>query len=234
MPNAFYDLHETHRRGGLAELLVAYRFLEAGRVPARPIVPRSYDLLVDAGSAIYRVQVKQAHESLKGWTVALTSRRVGKTDLSTSCVGCEYLAIICTPDRIYIIPTAACVPAHAPDRMFARLTIYTGPTATRFAPYLNNFNVGTGRMPPPPVPLGPLPPRGMWFSATAGTRKTHRHLTLDQIAEIRQLPIRWFKKQGGEGLLPIEDVAAQFGVHPATIRNLLRGKRQDLQKPSGD
>ena len=59
-------MHDSLWTGSIAELLVAYRFIEAGRRPAWPLTVCSYDLLVDGGDDIFRVQVKHARKIF--WT----------------------------------------------------------------------------------------------------------------------------------------------------------------------
>lgn len=213
--------------GDLAQLLVAFRFLEAGRPPAWPLTVQAYDLLVDAGDAIFRVQVKKATQvdGPDNWAVVLQKRNPIPSNAF------DYLAVWCDYDRSYVIPAGAICNVADPTTLVARVQIAV--QGQRFVPYLNRFNIGSGE----PRPMATLAPgvsiqhRRFWFESKRGNeRKAHKRLTTAEIEELRRLPIRWFKYQeNAEGLIPIEQIAQQFGITVTTARNYLRGKRKDLK-----
>lgn len=213
--------------GDLAQLLTAYRFLEAGRLPAWPLTVCAYDLLIDGGDGIFRVQVKKGSQVAEGpdtWRVHLTKK------LPIPATAFDYLVIWCDANRSYVIPAVALQNTQNPAVLVAAVQLYG--KGERFAMYLNRFNLGSGE----PKPCTTLAPgtstrRRFWFQATKGEqRKQHKRLSAQEVEEILHLPIRWFKKQEqAEGLIPIEQVAQQFGVTVMTLRNYLRGRgRKDL------
>jgi len=228
-------LHLTRQRGALAELLVAYRFLEAGRLVSWPLVPCAYDLLVDGGDRIYRVQVKQAHiqgDMPEHWRVGLTKRRNTKPDRPQAVTSLDLICVVCTPAEIFVIPVGACASPVDARWLNARLKI--GPES-RYRVFLNKFGVGTGiGVEGTPEPFLPL----RYAASTlreerrtlAGGRKAHHRLTTAQVHELFKLPIRWVKAQPPTGLIPIEDIAQQFNVSVATLRNLARLQRKDLRQ----
>ena len=214
--------------GDLAQVLIAYRFLEAGRLPAWPLTVCAYDLLVDGGDGIFRIQVKKAAQVAEGpdtWRVHLTKKQ------PIPATAYDYLVIWCDANRSYVIPAAALQNAQNPAVLVAAVQLYGN--GDRFSLYLNRFNLGSGEA----RPCATLAPgtsirRRFWFQAAKGEqRKQHKRLSAQEVDEILHLPIRWFKKQEqAEGLIPIEQVAQQFGVSVMTLRNYLRGKgRKDLR-----
>jgi hypothetical protein len=223
-------LHVSRLRGGLAELLVAYRFLEAGRLPAWPLVPCAYDVLVDIGGGTARVQVKQAHQVGNRWRTRLGKRK-GSTDVPVESRAADYIAVVCTPDEIYVIPAQACL--SPTDPRYLNLQIEVGRQG-KYQVYRNAFRLGTGHStettPPPPVPIYTVPAYMLEKRTGPGpARKLHKRLTLQEIAAIRELPIRWTRDQPKDGTLSVAAVAAQFGVTTVTLRNtVLKRKRRDL------
>jgi hypothetical protein len=226
-------LHESRQRGAMAELLVAYRFLEAGRLIAWPLVPCAYDLVVDGGDRLHRVQVKQAHEvgdTAGHWNVSLCTRRL-REDKPLEVTAVDLLAIVTTPDAVFVVPADAC---RSPvDPRFVNKRLQIGPESHYHA-YKNRFTIGPGKSAEAtPAPIRPLHPAALWtprlHKAHGSQRKRHRRLTAAQVAEIRALPVRWFAKQPGDGLIALDDVARQFDVCTGTLRNLiLYGKRLDV------
>lgn len=104
------------------ELLVAFKFAEQGYAISVPLVPQSYDLVVDAREdppRLVRVQVKKAKWKPQrsrprglgdraGWRVILTRWAKGRTEkhrLHTREF--DYLVAVCDPTRIYVIPVDA-------------------------------------------------------------------------------------------------------------------------------
>lgn len=51
-------LPDTIAKGGFAEALVAARAFEKGCIPSRPMADARYDLIIDDGNKLNRVQVK--------------------------------------------------------------------------------------------------------------------------------------------------------------------------------
>lgn len=223
-------INSSQRIGTAAELLVAYRFLEAGRLPAWPLVVCSYDLLVDAGDACYRIQVKAAAKRLVGSAYQWGARTGKAKGALTPRNSYDYLCIVTDPSLVYVIPTRVLLCAHDPTRLVKRVVIHEH--GKRFSPFLNRFDLGPGAVPAPAGQVGALPPsrRTQWKTQNYREgRKEHRRLSAADVAAIRQLPIAFYRQDAAPGLLPIHEVARQFGVHVATLRNLLRGKRQDLR-----
>jgi PD-(D/E)XK endonuclease len=234
-------LHLSRQRGTQAELLVAYRFLEAGLPVSWPLLPCAYDLVVDTGERLVRVQVKQAHQAqtptgMPGhWRVRLTKRRTDGADRAIAVTAVDYLCVICGgPEEILVIPAAAC--ASQQDGRWLRAQLQVGPES-KYRVFLNRFVLGDGArdqivgaaVPPlrKPGAWGPRPPR-----RELGQRKVYRRLTPDVIAQIRQMPVQWYRRDPGEGRIPVDDVARQFDVCPETLRRLvLRAERLDLQRP---
>ena len=221
-------ISESLRSGYSAEVLVAYRFLEAGRIPAWPMVPCRYDLVVDGGDQCYRVQVRRASpriekgETRRQFHCHLTKDR--KTPLPVSSF--DYLCVVAEQNQIYVIPVGALHCTHAPTQLITRLQITEN--GTRFAHFLNQFGIGTGVVPVAPTPLTPLK-RSFWYVQPSGSRrKPHRRLSTVDAQAIRQLNIALTRDEEGPERVPVAQVAAQFGVHVATIRNLVRGLRKDL------
>jgi len=223
-------LHESRQRGCLAELLVAYRFMEAKRISSWPLVPCAYDLVVDGGEKLYRVQVRQAHllsGSLTKWRVRLTKRHP-KRDKPKAVADIDLICVVCTPERVFVIPVEACVSPVDPRYLNAQIEI--GPES-RYQVFLNRFSIGTGESTEvtcTPVPA--LRTRGWGKGQSGGLvpgRKPHRRLTMEQVQHLLTLPIRWHS--GLVGMNPT-DVAHQFDVSVVTLRNLLlRKSRKDLR-----
>lgn len=226
----------SRQRGTLAELLVAYRFFEAGRLVSWPLTPCAYDLVVDSGDRLWRVQVKQAFRSAdrNAWTVRLTKRNT-KGDKVVACQDLDLVVVVTTADVAYVIPVPAC--ASPTDGRYLNARIEVSETG-RYAIFRNRYAVGTGLTDEiAPVAVTPTHPGANWAPSrrlSGPRRKAHRRLTAAEVLELRQLPIRWYKRQPGDGLIPLVDIARQFDVCPGTLRNVvLGGKRLDLQRGGG-
>lgn len=218
----------SHYVGGAAELLVAYRFLEAGRLVAWPLVTCRYDLIVDTGDARVRVQVKSARRpaDAKGYYVHL-AKSGKRTPTPTDF---DILVIVCEPNEHFVIPVQALL--AEPDRTALVKSVCVYLDGERFGAYRNRFGLGDGRTPVMPLvnPTTKLT-RTHWFTQAQAHRgsKRYRRLTTADVKAIQALPIAFFKRDEQPGTIPIAQVAQQFGVCVPTLRNLLRGKRQDLQ-----
>lgn len=226
-------LNEAIQLGYSAELLVAYRFLEAGRRPALPLVPCPYDLLVDCGSGIYRVQTRRASAHIPPGSGARCYRchTANNHRDGPDAAEFDYLCAVVEPNCVYVIPTAALRAAHDNTRLVKRLEI--AEHGTRFAPYLNQFGIGSGELPEkPPADITKLRGRAFWHAPSASERKLYRRLSKADVDALRQIPIAITKRDEQHGGIPIQQIAQQFGVHVATLRNLLRGKRKDLKEPA--
>lgn len=222
-------LYTTTRSGSRAELLVAYRFLEAGRVVSWPLTVCGYDLIVDGGDSLYRIQVKSTPPTMaEGATAYRYVCRLSKKDHDPLPAGTfDFLCMVVDPSRVYVIPAGALRCPHAPERLVKRVVLYE--KGTRFAAYCNRFDLGSGELPCLAAvhPLRP-PTRTMWKAAKTGQvgRKPHRRLSKADVETLRTLPIAFYQTDPG---LPIAEVAQQYGVTVVTLRNLLRNKRLDLR-----
>lgn len=109
------DKVDSRVAGFSSEMLVAYRFAAQGYLVSFPLCPCGYDLLVDVGTAILRIQTKKA------WWVPQRIKRAGKGDRAhwvtnlmkrdvrgmrhrTSARAFDYLCVVCDLD-VYVIPT---------------------------------------------------------------------------------------------------------------------------------
>lgn len=227
-------LNKSRQVGALAELLVAYRFLEAGRLVAWPIVPCAYNLLVDGGNRCFRMQVKraQAKDERTGairYEVRLTKRRAGG-DRPIRCVDVDYVCVVCRPDWVYVLPTADCRSPTDPTILTARLSIGSK-SGGRFVGFLNRFTIGDGTTTEThaqaeiiAVRPGSNLPRGWPLKSQlrGSARKPHHHLSHEEVATLLA------SAQSGT---PLVSLAQQFDVTTTTVMNLLRGKRKDLRQP---
>lgn len=207
-------MHQIVRAGAAAEVLVAYRFVEAGRRPAWPLVTGPYDLLVDAGDAVWRVQVKQANQDQdkpNRWRVTLQKRK--GPPLVTEF---DYLTVVIDPERIYVIPVSSLTCAHDPMRCIAAVDI--GTVDGRFMPYLNNFGLGTG-VRPAPIPsllrIRPELKRTVHFvrKRHGNQRKPHRRVTAGEAGEIRRL--------AATDTMTPQELARQFNISTPTVYQIV-------------
>lgn len=223
--------HWTAHRGSMAELMTAYRFIEAGRRVSLPLGPYPYDLIVDSGDRLSRIQVKQGHEQdgRPGyWKVRLT-RRCREVDQALNTADFDYLVVACTPDVSYVIPAPCCASASNPAEILARLEI--GPKS-QWQPWLNKFGIGSGSV------KAMLPARQLkkthtsWGEAfhrrNGNVRKMHKRLSLEDSLVILGLPIKGYCFDG-RPTVTMQQVAEQFGVSIPTIRNTLLRRRSDLK-----
>ena len=219
-------LHPTTQTGAIAELLVAYRFAEAGRVVCWPLIACPYDLVVDGGDGLFRVQVKVGNrraEENRYW-VHLDKARKRKPLVSDF----DYLAIVCETNAVYVIPSGALVASRDATGLLASICVY--PQSERFSPYLNRFGLGRGEASPTALvrPSAQLTHTHWYTTQQEGQRKRHRRLSIAAVQAIRQLPVAFFKADEAPGRVQLRQVAQQFNVSTVTLRNLLRGKRKDL------
>jgi len=212
-------MHKTHATGSAAELMVAYRFTEANRAVSWPLVVRPYDLLVDGGDKIYRVQVKQGQRT-EGKGLRATIKHInGVEDLALNF---DYLCLVDTPNEIYVIPSGACECRFRPSELVASLEVRNG----RFDAYLNRFNIGvgdTGARTQVQIQAGENMRRlrgQLWSKTQLTDRKVHKRLPLHEAYNIYQL----------RGTVSAHDLAAQFGVHVMTIQNIFRAKGKRLRR----
>lgn len=225
-------LHISRLVGAQAEVLSAYRFLEARRIVSWPIIPCAYDILVDGGDRIYRVQVKRArgsdHTGTR-WRVRLTKSNP-KGDRPQPITDLDFLCIVCEPDTAFVIPVQAC--ASPTDVRYLNARIEIGPQS-RYQVFKNRFAIGTGLsaeigcVPIPAVQIA-ASPKEYRCRGLIPSRKAHVRLSTVQIEQILQMPIRWERAQAGVNLIPVEQIALQFGVSVTTLRNYFRRKRKDL------
>lgn len=225
MPQQF--LTPSRRTGAAYELLVAYRFMSAGRVPSWPLVPMAYDLLLDCGDSLQRIQVKAAPRRKDCYHCHLTKRRKGG-DSPIHIASVDYICIVCEVNQIYVIPSVALRSPTDPAILCKRLQIY--PTGERLKGYLNAFAIGTGAgwgdgnsQPTMDVPALKVP----WFPAqqvphSKAQRKAHVRLTMNQINTLKQ--------ELGPRPTPQAVLAAarRYNITGSTVRNYLRNARADL------
>ena len=189
-------MHDSLWTGSIAELLVAYRFIEAGRRPAWPLTVCSYDLLVDGGDDIFRVQVKHARKMDKAgrWYVRLAKKKLGSVVDSANY---DYLCAVADANLIFVIPTGAFLAAHDPTRPLTSIVV--GKEEARFGPYLNRFELGLGEH--KGQEYGQLDPlkgvqRLFWqhsLRKRSISHKPYRRLSKQDVAALRLLPIRFYK-----------------------------------------
>lgn len=227
-------LHLTRKIGAASELLVAYRFMEAGRLVSWPLIPTSYDLLVDCGDVIQRVQVKtgQDRNATGVYHVHLTKRRA-KGDRPIYLASVDYICVVCAANHVYVIPAIVLQSPTDPAVLCKRLQIYTKVEAERFHRYRNAFAIGQGHgtVEGPQAEVHVAPLRTSWHpeQQRAGRhRKPHVRLSTDVILQLRRTL----------GATPtttaIREAALHHGVAEVTLRNYLQGKRKDLQPLGAD
>jgi hypothetical protein len=148
-----------------SEMLVAYQFCKVGYTLCVPLTPRPYDLLVDTGRQIVRVQVKRARfegqrKRPQGlgdrdhWAVELDGRKTNgrspKLHVAKDLDAYDYLAAVCLEDLIYVIPVSRLKSAE-PGKML-RLIQIKPPVGTdgrddskmaglRWEPFKNKFTL---------------------------------------------------------------------------------------------
>lgn len=110
---------ESRTRWVSSEMMVACRFAQAGYIIAWPTSPRPYDLIVDTGHRLHRIQVKngRATERRKtetgwrdraGYAIELDRNRSAKAkrgnrDWRIPAKEFDFLAVAC-PNGVYVIP----------------------------------------------------------------------------------------------------------------------------------
>jgi hypothetical protein len=76
---------ETHRKGELAQLRVELKALEKGFIVSRPANVARYDLVIDDGEKLWRVQIKYADGKAVGTDNAVLAS-LGSTDRSGKAI----------------------------------------------------------------------------------------------------------------------------------------------------
>lgn len=162
------DNHYGPATGLHAELLVAAGFAHVGAIPCVPLRPCRFDLIVELRKQVFRVQVKrgqweEARRNRRGyhdrahWYTPLASGTLRAGNLrGYTTADFDFLALVCAPDRVYVIPVELLRSPQSPDRLVRilhvkplegaerRLDAWRG--AARWEPYRNRFDV-----------LGPVP-----------------------------------------------------------------------------
>jgi hypothetical protein len=159
-------IHPLRAKWLSAEMLCVTRFTGAGYGVSLPITAQPYDFVVDDGVKLLRMQVKIAsvtereksktsgHAERAHFMVVLRGKeRRGKHVFRPRSVigNFDFLCVVCTPDRIYVIPAKTLesekFPGHLlnfvhikteddmPDRKDAREAV------ARWKPFLNNFKL---------------------------------------------------------------------------------------------
>lgn len=210
--------------GASSELLVAYRFTLSQRIVSWPLMPCAYDMLVDCGDTIQRVQVKTGRAvNATTWWVRLTRRMRDKRDQPILAASIDYVCVVCDPNRVYVIPTTAICSPSNPDQLCASVQIYEN--GDRLRPFLNAFAIGSGLGSgdvQPNLKVGWKPELQQPGPPT--DRKPHQRLSIPVINEIR-------REAEGKRLTPAERrvLAARYDITLPTLRNYLQGNRKDLR-----
>ena len=208
--------------GGASELLVAYRFMVAGRVPSWPLIPCAYDLIIDCGNVLQRVQVKTGHAVDSGnvWRVRLTKRNGVKGDQPAFVAAVDYVVVLCDPNTIYVIPSMALRSPSNPETLVPQLQIYRG--NERFQNCLNHFAIGEGCG---VVASEQATVRSAWrpTAPPPNSRRRKQRYSIEDIARIRQ------ELGSNPTSAEIEAMALRLNITGATVRNYLRGYRSDLR-----
>lgn len=145
-------------KGFSAELLVASMFASEGALVSFPIVPSRYDLIVDQGGKLYRIQIKLA------WRQAQRKRAKGYSDAPGFFADFkanrkrryvvsdfDYVGVVCSPERIYVIPTSRLASPLANGNLVGLICfkdrLESGrkdniAAATKWDSFLNNFRLG--------------------------------------------------------------------------------------------
>lgn len=147
--------------------MVAFQFCKQDYVVGVPLSPCEYDLLVDTGKKVWKIQVKKAkfieqrvRPQGKGdrahWELMLTKKkRSARKDGVTGHVRIavsefDLLAVVCDETRIYMIPSYLLASANYPGQMI-RIVHFKPPiehgygradsvqAGERWEPYRNNF-----------------------------------------------------------------------------------------------
>src|SRR5882724_11265317 len=109
------ELDKNRAKWFSAEMLIAYECARRGLVVSVPLAPCPYDILVDTGCLIKRIQVKRAKFKLKQggmnsrrdrehYWVDLTKHSRGHDHRRIPANSFDFLAAVCEPDLIYLIP----------------------------------------------------------------------------------------------------------------------------------
>lgn len=121
-----------------SEMLVAYQFCKVGYTFGVPLTPCPYDLLIDTGRRVERIQVKRARfegqrKRLQGlgdrdhWAVELEGRKSNgngpKIHIQKDRSAYDYLAAVCQEDLVYIIPVARLLLPTDPTKLLRMIQI---------------------------------------------------------------------------------------------------------------
>lgn len=110
--------HAPHVRGEIAEMQAALFFMEQGLLVSKPVGGCApYDLVIDDGTRLYRVEVKRATMERRGQCYqACVSKTVSVDGRPRSAVRTETLAdllfIIDADGRMYVFPGATILGRH--------------------------------------------------------------------------------------------------------------------------
>ena len=128
-------MYSTHQKGEVALLRTALRAIEKGFRPSRPLIEGRYDLVVDDGAKLHRVQVKYgAHRASTANAVEVDLRKQcyhhGPVKRYRACEVDAVVVYVPSREKFYWLPPAlfdgrACVTlrfATALNRQRSRTT----------------------------------------------------------------------------------------------------------------
>lgn len=106
------DVSNTLIKGRLTELACISYFLNLGYIVSCPEVPSPYDVLLDVGSKILKIQIKTCHLSKEGDyiefnTSSMTHNSKGYTKRTYSKENVDYFATFYN-DKVYLVPFEEC------------------------------------------------------------------------------------------------------------------------------
>jgi hypothetical protein len=152
-------MRDSTRKGCASEMLVAARFADIGHIVCFPMIVCPYDLIVDTGNRLVKVQVKTAY--LQRATVRANGYRHDRAAYIADLTGksskghrrytvgaFDYLAAVCDTD-IYVVPEAVLLTDGQMRREFkvkpaetitSERKDATG-AAERYLAYKNNFDL---------------------------------------------------------------------------------------------
>lgn len=144
-----------------SEMLTAHRFAKEGYNISLPFVPTRYDLIVDTGEKLYRIQVKRAHfreqrnrpngRGERECYAVVLDRHLSSGHKRLGVDEFDFVSVVCTDMEMYLIPIAELhslrgdgktlksvrikFPENCPDRNDARKA------AQRWEKYRNNYRI---------------------------------------------------------------------------------------------
>lgn len=112
--------HPSRQRGNLAELDAIRYFTEQGFKVSVPVFPTEYDLLIDDGEEVYRIEVKALSTAYKGrrgtgWAAVVSKKayQAGKiTTVARETSVVDYIYGLAPDNTRFIIPGATIVGRH--------------------------------------------------------------------------------------------------------------------------